>query len=781
MIGEILGNEITLYTLSGVAVLLVAGAVWYGNRIERKKRVRVALDYRLLRVSQTQHPDGKQSLTDQVAPFEDLINSIVPEKKPVVFEMAVPAEGTDILFFVAVPSESVESVKNQIRRVFERAQVEEVPDYTIFHQGGSDIFYHISLKQFFGLPIHSYKKSNSDTFASVIGAFANVKEPNIGIMFQLILRRAPKNKKEEIKTVLREIKKGKTLKQVRPADAIQHVGNIINTIDTTQKKEEEKDPEVGREAPFLEEKISARLYEVNARIGIAGPSQEVSERLFDSVKEQFDRFAVSDYNYFVFKQRKDKKMTLNITFRIMDKKTAMVLNTEEIASIFHFPTEPIEVSNLHWLKTKRVAAPTEIAKEGILLGDNIFHGQSVEVRIPDSDRLRHLYIVGQTGTGKSATIKSMAYQDIQEGRGVCVIDPHGDLVDDMLGVVPENRIDDVIVFDPSNLKYPLGLNMLEYNPDRPEEKTFIVNEMLSIFNRLFGQSAEAIGPAFQQYMRNTLLLLMEGKMDEPATLMDVPRVFSDDAFRETLLQHCRTEPVRQFWADEVSKVEGDWGLSNIAPYITSKLGGFITNDYVRPIIEQPRSSFSFREIMDSGKLLFVKLPKGKIGEINARLLGMLTTGKIAMAAFSRDDVPEHERRDFYFYIDEFQNFTTDSISQILSEARKYRLGLIVAHQYMAQLTEDIRGAVLGNVGSVIAFRVGIEDAEVLQKKFTPKFSAIELTEIENLNSVVSMLSNEKPLPPFTMKVRFAPRGSHAVKEKIIQYSGLKYGKRTLSV
>ena len=355
---------------------------------------------------------------------------------------------------------------------------------------------------------------------------------------------------------------------------------------------------------------------------------------------------------------------------------------------------------------------------------------------------------------------------------MCIIDPHGDLVDDMLAIVPEKRIDDVIVFDPSNIEYPLALNMLEYDRSRPQEKTFIVNEILSIFYSLF--DAETMGPVFEQYMRNSLLLLMEGKIDEPATLMDVPVVLTDEKFRAEMLKNCHNEPVKKFWEEEAQKAGGDAALENIAPYITSKFSNFISNDYVRPIISQPRSSFSFRKAMDDGKMLFVRLPKGKIGEINARLLGMIVSGKLALAAFSRDDVAEDDRRPFYFYIDEFQNFTSDSIEQILSEARKYKLSLNIAHQYMAQLTDSIRGAVLGNVGTTISFRVGVEDAEILEKKFTPQFSAIELTETENLNCVVGMLSNSKPLSPFTMKIRFSPRGSQEVKENIIKYSALKH-------
>ena len=769
------------YAMFGAAVgvwIMSLIALRITGRRAKRKALREAVEYTLFQVTQTPHADKNESANDleQVRLFEDLIHSVVPEKKPIIFEMAVPNRGTDIAFFVASPKEYRESVKTQIRRVFERAQVREVPDYTIFSENGHAEILTLGLKQYDGLPIHTYKKSETDTFAPIIGSFAAAREDGVGLAMQITVKRAGSGTASDIKSVVKKLKKGGKLKEIRPSDPVGKLKAAVSSVDTTKKDDEDK-PDESPETALVEEKVSEQLYETNVRIGICTASDERTRLLSETLQGRFEQFGLADHNEITFAKKKDRGTTLNFTFRLHDKKTPIVLNAQEITSIFHLPTKPIEVGNLQWMKTKRVAAPTETATEGLFLGDNVFHDQEKEIYMPNADRLRHTYIIGQTGTGKTAIIKSMAYQDIQIGNGVCIIDPHGDLVDDMLGTVPEKRLDDAIVFDPSNVQSPLGLNMLEYDRDRPEEKTFIVNEVLSIFERLFGQNnPESTGPAFQQYMRNTLLLLMDGKKDEPATLMEVPRVFTDDPFREELLKHNTLEPVRQFWEDEASKVEGDWSLSNIAPYITSKFGNFITNDYVRPIIEQPYSSFSFREVMDSGKLLFVKLPKGKIGEINARLLGMIVTGKIALAAFSRDDVPEHERKDFFFYIDEFQNFTTDSISQILSEARKYHLSLNIAHQYMEQLTDDIRGAVLGNVGTTISFRTGIEDAEVLEKKFTPQFSASEISDMENLNCVISMLSNQKVLSPFTMRLRFAPKGDEDVRKNIAEYSRLKYGK-----
>jgi type IV secretory pathway TraG/TraD family ATPase VirD4 len=313
-------------------------------------------------------------------------------------------------------------------------------------------------------------------------------------------------------------------------------------------------------------------------------------------------------------------------------------------------------------------------------------------------------------------------------------------VEHILGLIPKERYDDVILFDPTSLKRPMGLNMLEYDFNKPEQKTFIVNEMVGILDKLYDLKKTG-GPAFEQYMRNALLLLMEDAPNEPATLMEVPRVFSDSEYRNKKLNRINNATVINFWRKQAEKAGGEASLENITPYVTSKFNNFIANDYMRVIVGQKESSFNFREAMDSGKILLVNLSKGKIGELNANLLGMIVVGKIMMAALGRADVDEEKRRDFNLFIDEFQNFTTDSISTILSEARKYKLSLTVAHQFIAQLPEEIRDSVFGNVGSMLSFRVSAQDAEVLAKQFKPKVSERDLMNIDNYNLYVKLLIN----------------------------------------
>ncbi|MEK7608268.1 MAG: type IV secretory system conjugative DNA transfer family protein, partial [Patescibacteria group bacterium] len=466
-------------------------------------------------------------------------------------------------------------------------------------------------------------------------------------------------------------------------------------------------------------------------------------------------------------------------FRIFEKGQKMVLNSAELASIYHFPLSSTDTPRVKWLKSKEAPPPSDLPTAGTLIGESNFRSENKKIYVTGDDRRRHIYLVGQTGTGKSTLLANMIIEDIVHGKGVAMIDPHGDLVETVLGRVPRERINDVIVFDPGDLEKPLGMNMLDYNPARPEERTFIVNEMQSIFNKLF--TAETMGPMFEQYMRNALLLLMEDAANEPATLIEVPRVFTDVEFRLRKLSRIHNPVVIDFWQKEAVKAGGEASLANMTPYITSKFNNFISNDYMRPIIGQAHSAFNFRKVMDEGKILLVNLSKGRIGDINAGLLGMVITGKILMAALSRVDTTDSERKDFALYIDEFQNFTTDSIATILSEARKYGLSLTMAHQFIAQLTEKIRDAVFGNVGTQIVFRVGAQDAEFLVKQFAPVFSENDLINIDNYQAYAKLLIKGQTSKPFNMRTMSLAPGDRMLADTIKQNSRTQYGKERLLI
>ena len=400
-----------------------------------------------------------------------------------------------------------------------------------------------------------------------------------------------------------------------------------------------------------------------------------------------------------------RKTQKAFSFRQFTKSTALPLSVAELATMMHLPAAGATAApQVRLSSAQTAAAPTNMPTDGTLLGTNRHRGTEKEIYINEQDRMRHFYIIGHTGTGKSIFLQNMIVQDIKAGAGVCMIDPHGSDIQDVLGAIPPEREKDVIYFDPSNLDQTIGLNMLEYDPQKPEQKTFVVNELFSIFQKLYGGNPESMGPMFEQYFRNATLLVMEDP-DSGSTLMDISRVMVDAKFRRMKLEKAKNPVVVQFWREIATKAGGEASLENIVPYIVSKFDVFTANDYMRPIIGQQKSAFDFREVMDQKKILLVNLSKGRLGEINANLIGMIMVGKILMAALSRVDDPTKSFPDFYLHMDEFQNVSTSSISAILSEARKYKLGLTVAHQFIAQLDEDIKDAVFGNVGSLGVFRV----------------------------------------------------------------------------
>ena len=424
---------------------------------------------------------------------------------------------------------------------------------------------------------------------------------------------------------------------------------------------------------------------------------------------------------------------------------------------------------------KKYAAPPNTPTEGIVLGENIYRGKTLPIRLKTGDRRRHTYIIGTTGSGKSNLMTSMAIQDIQAGHGVGIIDPHGSLVEDILPHIPKERAEDVIYFDPSDIERPVGLNMLEATT--PNEMDFATQEMISIFYKLVTDPS-MIGPMFEHNMRNAMLTLMADQ-EYPGTITEIPRIFTDPAFQKYKVAKLKDPMVRAFWEKEMAKTS-DFHKSEMLGYLISKVGRFVENEMVRNIIGQPKSGFNFREIMDSKKILLVNLSKGKVGEINSNLLGLIIVSKLQMAALSRADIPERDRHDFYLYVDEFQNFITDSIATILSEARKYKLNLILGHQYISQLVQNndtrVRDAVFGNVGTVIAFRVGVDDTELLEKQFAPEISAYDLLNIDRYNAYVRILIDNAPTKPFNMHCFPPVKGNKEIGGIIKELSRIKYGR-----
>ncbi len=717
----------------------------------------------------------------ELAHFEQLLGSLAAIRRPFTFEVAVPHVGEEIHFYLGVPKLSSEIAAKQVQGFWNGASVELVgDDFNIFNVHGTTVAAYVTEKENFALPVRTYAELGLDSFESIVGSFSKIAEIGEGASLQVILRPAFPSAKKTIQGYIELLKRGEKLEKIFKAGFISGLEDAIKLLNPDSKKEEEKkerEKVIDDEAvKALTAKTTKPLFDVNVRIVASAASKFQADDILEGLAAGFSQFASPMRNEFkIVKPRNPRSLVEKFIYREFDASHAMTLSAEEIASFYHFPIASTETPRVKWLKAKEAPPPDNMPKEGLCLGDSVFRGQTRPVYLTDEDRRRHIYVVGQTGTGKSTLLNNLIIEDIARGRGIAVIDPHGELVEKALAFVPKERLDDVIYFDPGDLSRPIGLNMLDHDPAKPEERTFIVNEMQSIFDKLFDQ--ESMGPMFQQYMRNALLLLMEDMPNEPATLVEVPRIFTDSAYRNRKLARISNPVVIDFWEKEAVKAGGEASLANMTPYITSKFGGFITNDYMRPIIGQSKSAFNFREVMDSGKILLVNLSKGRIGDINASLLGMVFTGKILMAALSRAGSDDASRRDFNLYIDEFQNFTTDSIATILSEARKYHLSLTMAHQFVGQLTDAIKAAVFGNVGSELVMRVGMEDAEFLAKQFMPTFNESDLINIDNFNAYAKILVNGQTSRPFNLRIgtqSWAPGNADLV-GKLKEYSRLKYG------
>ena len=718
------------------------------------------------------------------------------------FSFEIVANEKLISFYVAAARPMARYLEQQIQAYYPEAVMEEVEDYNIFNSQGEIAAGYLKTKRSLIFPLKTYKKHDTDPMNSIINVMSKLGKDE-GMAIQYIVRSAKGSWHRKPSQVVREIHQGKSLSEALKisgiSKAISSIGSLVEAAKPrTEQEKQLKASQTSQKLSAMEEEMLKGIEEknskagldVNLRIIVSAGNKGKSAAYLDNMASVFSQYNYYQYgNSFKNKIRRGKaasffqisghKLINDFIHRRFEPKISFLLNTEELTSLYHFPLKGAETPNILWLTAKLAHAPANIPDEGIILGHNIYRGVTKEIKIKRADRRRHAYIIGKSGVGKSVMLAGMAIQDIVNGEGVCVIDPHGDLINDVIERIPAERAEDVILFAPADTERPLALNLLEYDSRYTEQKSFVINEMIRIFDKLYDLKATG-GPIFEQYMRNAMLLIM----DDPAsgsTLMEIPKVLADADFRNMKLSKCKDPTVVDFWKKEAEKAGGDAALANVVPYVTSKLTSFISNDTMRPIIGQQKSSFNLREIMDRKKILLVDLSKGLVGEMNAHLLGMIIVGKILMAALSRTDLPQEQRKDFYLYIDEFQNFTTDSICSILSEARKYNLNLIIAHQYLGQLVKaqdtSIKDAVFGNVGTWILFKIGSEDAQTMEKEFEPVFNQYDLINIEKYTAYVKLLIDNTASRPFSMQTIWPLPGVLQIRmaDKIKSLSRLKYG------
>ncbi|MCK5122908.1 MAG: type IV secretion system DNA-binding domain-containing protein [Candidatus Pacebacteria bacterium] len=798
--------SLNLAILAMLFVVLIA-LIYAKIKLAKSGQITRSLNMVILQVSvskniEKQSQDKKEEQKEYISIMEQLFSSLSNIREEMAkkiiygpfylsFEIATPIDSKEIFFYVSVPKKFQSIIEKQINSFYQDAEIKRVDDYNIFVPNGGSAASYMTLKKRHIFPIKTYQQLETDPLLNITNAFSKIPNGE-GAALQIIIKPIGNIWQKESKDTIRLMQKGKGFESghVESSFIMKMFKEFIGIFFTggtktdEQRKQEEAQvnltPEQEETIKAVETKSTKIGFETNVRLVASAQTKEKAQTLLKELENSFSQFNAPNLNSFkiteTFLNKAGflNKTIYNFIFRSFEKSRKIILNTEELSSIFHFPIATTDTPQIKWLKSKQAPPPNNITDEGLLLGYNAYRGDKTEIKIGKDDRRRHMYTIGQTGTGKSAFLGELIKQDIRNGEGLCVIDPHGDLVESALECVPKERADDVILFDPSNVQNPLGLNLLEYDENYPEQKTFVINEMIKIFDKLYDLKATG-GPMFEQYMRNAMLLIM----DDPSsgsTLIEISKVLADADFRKYKLSKCQNYIVKNFWEKEAEKAGGEAALANMVPYITSKLTQFISNDTMRPIIGQQKSSINFREIMDNRKIILVNLSKGKIGEMNAYLLGLVIVGKILVSSLSRTDIPQEERKDFYLYIDEFQNFTTDSISTILSEARKYRLVLNIAHQFLGQLPEEIQKSVFGNVGTIVSFRIGPEDAEFMTKQFTPNFNEQDLINIDNYNAYVKLMMNGTISEGFNMTTYPPVKGSRELAEAIKKLSTLKYGR-----
>jgi hypothetical protein len=686
-------------------------------------------------------------------------------------------------YYAVVPSVLVDVVHQAIAAAYPSARLEEVTERNIFSQVGKmsgTIGGEFTLKKDFVYPISTYKESKRDASRALLNALSSASRED-GIAIQVLVRPAREGWMRRSVSAAERITKDKGHKKgvgglIAPKELMEALWRPPEKQDV---KPEDKQLTSLEQATVeaIEEKTKYPAYETLVRVVVSSNTATHSQALLKNVVAAFALFDSPSYNGFKFAVTKNiEELVTAYIFRFFPQSISQnVLNSIELATIFHLPNQKtIPTSQVERQMSKQVDGPTQVMDEGFLLGYNEFRGVKKPIRLSTNDRRRHTYIIGQTGTGKSVLLENLAFQDMMDGRGFAFVDPHGDSVEALLGKVPKERVEDVIYFNPGDMANPIGLNMFEF--DHPDQKDFLVQEAINMLYGLYDPGHTGIvGPRLEHIFRNCALLLMADP--NGGTFIDIPKLLIDQDFMKSKLKYVTDQTVLDFWTKEFPESQRSNEAGEVISWVISKFGPFISNDAMKNVLGQTKSGFNLRDIMDNKKILLVNLSKGRMGELNSKLLGIIFVMKFQAAAMGRADMAEDQRVDFSLYVDEFQNFATESFESILSEARKYRLNLILGNQFMTQLTDKIREAIIGNVGTVVSGRIGITDAEILVKKFTPTFDAEDLTKMPNYQSVTSVMIHNVPSAPFSMS--FLPpmgQSNPQLSDALKRLSAAKYGK-----
>ncbi|MBN1494712.1 type IV secretion system DNA-binding domain-containing protein [Candidatus Peregrinibacteria bacterium] len=704
------------------------------------------------------------------------------------FEYAVL--NSEINFYIVCPRELVSLIEKQLTSFYPDCFVEQVEDYNIFQPRSKTGGTYMKLSKDYVIPFKTHTRLNSDPINAIINVLSKFK-PDEGAAIQIMVRPKKNGWQKKGRKMAEGIFNKKNKRPGSPFNPITWIRAFFDMMVNNEKTDIEK-PDTGRTTPAQEEEVKAieekntqSGYEAIIRVIVSSNSKHEVKTHLTNIKSAFAQYSTPDGNSFKdTKWHSDRELVKDFIFRGFKRSLAYslkqkmaIFSCDELASLFHVPNITYNKSSvIAWQRFKIAPAPINVPNEGILLGYNKYRGETKEIRLKNEDRFRHFYVIGQTGTGKSSILQVMIRQDLENGNGLCIVDPHGQLIEDIIPFIPRSRADDVIYFNPADLERPIGINVLE--ADTPEEKELVAMDAMNIMIKLFGE--EVFGPRIQDYFRNGCLTLLEDP--EGGALTDMVRLFTDDEYQKLKVEHVKNPIVRSFWEHQMAKT-GAREKQEMIPYFAAKFGQFVTNTMMRNIIGQTKSSFDFSEAMNSKKILLMNLSKGTTGEINSKLLGMLIVQKLQMAALRRQRESKGERKDFFLYVDEFQNYVTESIETILSEARKYRLGLIMAHQYIKQLEgEDgkskVKDAVFGNVGTMMCYKIGATDAEYMAKEMAPVFSDQDLINLDKFKAVIKLSIDSQPSRPFSITPvnPYLEKGDTEIAEAIKQLSRLTYGR-----
>ena len=738
----------------------------------------------------------KRDLTEEVLSQAQVMYNIIAStstkgfmsriygQRHVSFEI-VAREGL-VYYYAVVPTVLTDTVRQAIAAAYPSARLEEVSEHSVFSKVGKasgTIGGEFTLRKEFIYPISTYMESKRDASRALLNAVSSAgREDGVGIQF--LIRPAYEKWTKRSISAAEQIVKNKGEKKSSGGSSLS-ARDVMQALwkppEASDKKEFQAEKPLSAveqaKVDAIQEKIRYPGYEVMIRVVVSSNTAARSQVLLKNIVAAFALFDSPSFNGFKFNLTKNvDELATAFIFRFFPQANSRdILNSVELATLFHLPDQnSIPTSQVKRQMSKQVDGPTEVMETGLLLGYNEFRGVRKPIRLADKDRRRHIHIIGQTGVGKSVLQENLAYQDMLAGRGFALVDPHGDLAEALLAKVPRDRVEDIVYFDPGDMSNPIGLNMFEF--DHPDQKDFLVQEAINMLYGLYDPGHTGIvGPRLEHIFRNCALLLMA----DPAggTFVDVPKLLVDEQFRNAKLKYVTDRQVLDFWTKEFPASQRSNEAGDLISWVISKFGPFISNDAMRNIIGQTKSGFNFPEIMNNNKILLVNLSKGKMGDLNSKLLGIIFVMKFQAAAMARANIPEHERKDFTLYVDEFQNFATDSFETILSEARKYRLSLVLANQFMTQLKEELREAILGNVGTTITGRIGTTDAEIMVKRYTPVFTAEDLTKLPNFESVCVAQINGTPSAPFSM-AWIPPMGepNQQLSGALKKLSAAKYGR-----